>query len=1058
MIRPLRRFHFLGGVKQTRRWQSSLPPYSNPPQKKFPGLKHDLQRKSSLNVTINSILDTSFKSLEDYLVSTVAPIKENPDLDDTLKFEIEFQEDILDFNVSSIPLIIKSIPLECVDENWGMKLRRGLWLTSYQHLCNEIKMNGSISQRILLNFILRTTPKIQDRLLKSKDPDYRTNEQLKIKKKSLIEIVDICIKLGYLKTAAFALSNFNDINLNEIFTLIPSSFGKYVLAMEVYKFQGDPRRIHDCKLGSNEKLIGKFRYCYFLYMRNHQSFQSLDNDWKFWIDNVSPNDEDINLIYKLRKIDLIKNNLELPIIEYKKFINTQIKEKIPSFDMSILLNHMFNTTDKEIYDLNNTTTTINLDDFKTQKNLLRNQLLEYIIGSKKWQLDIPMIRFLLVNLDGSAAMKVVGDYIWLSRNTIELTKIDNFNPIQSYLFDKLVNNVSNVYYDEITTLHFNLLLSSKKYSILMGSIREFLDSGKDSKLVNTIISMNNQIDYTQLLHNSIKELFSSGGECRDFEDLLKYLDLISLRSPLVKLKESGFKYGNKILKERIETLIDDEKWKEIQNLYKLLLNFSINHKTHGNHIWRLTPSLLRLSGLVSEKKRQYDKLTEVFNLTVNYICFAPRLLYILNPKGYPSKVYIQSQILLQDMARVLFMSQNDALLQEMIQSRVKWIANDQFDWVGKFKRTLFKFGIFLEVFIRHGIRSKYYNEIPRYQNFFQRTRLDNELAVGCFKSNIWNLIEKISRFNNKIPIEIVEGADPLGSEVLKILDSIDTSVNKSLSINKVSEYEDNSVQDPLDDDLDDDILGYTREENTQLNLRQDVSTFNEVYQVLQKFKRRRKSKEVLVNDAGGTLWDDDIIEISHKSDKTKESNLKGELIDSMKRKYMPAHKLVMVELYSPLRVKSKLIESMIYQEPRLVDPMIEKIFEDYKNKPPVILIQSMMIGLIKSPNLKFKEKINLVKVMDKICAIIYDDKHSQMFKLQVRFTEMKVELVYLIINESAKINGGSLRTLNWAMKKVINLDNLSKYNNQLNNWNNMLTNMRETKTGFWNPTFKDWYD
>lgn len=1065
MLRPLRRVSGFG----LRRWKSHITSNSQKIPIRDTQTPH-LGGKSNLNITINSLLDTSFKNLEQYIVSNVTPINfedvSTHSDDEFNKFEANFEDEIINYDIGSISMGLKHLSTECIDEKWGMELNREAWYTSFQHLCNEMKLKGSISQQSLLNFILRTTPQIQEELSRDNDPDFRTNAQLQIRRKSLIDLINICIKLGYIKTAAFTLASHPDINLDDVLPLIPTSFGKYILAMEVYKFQGDPGRIHGCSLGASDVLIGKFKYCYFLYMRDYNDFRSLSTDWRYWNDSIDPNDQDIKMIYRLRQIDILKTDTKLPIVEYKKFINTQLYgNKVSSYDMSILINHIFNTSEMELHALASKHVN-NIDKLVKDKDSLRYQLLEYIVRSKEWELDTPMIRFLLTNLNGTNSLKPIGDYIWVSNKATQLFKLDEYKPIQAYLFEKLVNNISKEYYDEIITIHFNLLLPQRKYQLLNGSMKLFLETGDDIRFVNTILSLTNQMDYTQLIHNSLDDLFSgataSGQTPRSLDDLLKVLNLISVRSPLVKLKESSFKYGNKLLKERVSLLIKQKDWNELFQFYPKILSFTLKNKERGSHVWRLTPAILRIASLMPVEKRDYARLNEVFNLTVDYICFAPRLLYILNPKGYPSRVYIQSQLLVEDIASVLFMKSNEELLRRLIKSRVEWISNDRYDWVSKFKRNLFKFGVFLEVFIRFGIKSRHYQEIPKPGSHFQKRNCDNVLTTGCSKDHIWRLVEGISGFK-WTPQEVVTGEEEeerhLGYNVTKILESIDRvrPKDKRLGMEFNHSQDDDHTQDPLDDELDDDILGHQINNEhmkpRQLNLRQDAATFNEVYQTLQNFKRRRRAKSEL---GGEDIWDEEVSEIKEEVNEQDEG--KNEIADSMKRQLSIEHKLVMVELYSPLRMKSKLLESMIYQTPKLVDPMIEKIFNDYANKPPVLLIQSMMIGVIKTPNLKFREKIDLIKVMDKICTIVYDDKHSQMFKLQVRFTEMRIALVFLIINESNRINGGSLRTLNWAMKKIINMDNLSKYNNQLSGWNNRLSNMKETKTGFWNPTFKNWVD
>lgn len=984
-------------------------------------------RARPLNNTLNSILDNGFKSIENYLLDTLPTPPET--VTENVPFEAEFEDEMRNCDITAVPKLLLAQARECISPSWALNLRRQLWLTSFQHLTQELRSKGRLSQRQILNFILRTTPHVQAKLAAKKDTDYRTNAELKWSSKSCLRLVEICIKLGYFKTAAYAIANAHDVDFDAALQLAPTPASRLLLAMDVYKYEGNTQRILDSSLASNDALLGRFKYCYFLYMRDYKKSEALDADELFWVRAAGKNDDAVRLVCALRRVDLLKA-ASASSGQYKHFINTHLTD-MSAADVAIVMSHMFNFSEAELRGGN-------VDE--AQRRILRAHVLEHVISLKRWPLNDAMARFLIMSLPSCYASTTVADYVWTTRGKA-LLQLDDCKPVEAFLFERLLDNVSQAYYDEIVSVHFDSLLQHRKYALFRNAIHDFLNTRDDTRLVGVLLSLTNETDYVKLLKVNIEEIFT-GPDARSLDDLLRLLSLVSKRSPLTKLKDRCFAYGNEAIREHIHVCIEKSNFKALRQPYAKLLDFLLTHKKQGPHVWRLAPSLFKLATLMPNSVRKannHPRLEQIFNLTIDYICFAPRLLYILNPRGYPSKVYIQSQTLLHDIAKVLFVGANPQLVNMLIKSRVAWLCADKQDWVSKFRRNMFKFGIFLEVFVRHGIRAKYQMSGTSY---FQRQLVDREMVRASRDSSVWKMLECVDGHGWAALSTVPEVplTEPLGTGIIKVL--------KMLEARTKSHQSDTSptyTQDPLEEENEEDILGQGPLVAEPVNLRQDAATFGEVYKVLQHFKDRN------ANARAATEFDDEeLAEIEH--DREDEITVaKG-----MKRTYTTKHKRAMVEMFSPVRLRCKMLEAAMYEVPQDVDRVIRVVFEDYEQEPPVGLIHSIMIGVIRSPHMAFRDKINVVKMLDRASAMVYEGTHTQVFKLHVRFTQVKVELVELVVREAARINGGSLRTLNWAMKKIINMENLGKYGAHLAAWNERLTNMRETRRGFWAPNFKDW--
>lgn len=161
-------------------------------------------------------------------------------------------------------------------------------------------------------------------------------------------------------------------------------------------------------------------------------------------------------------------------------------------------------------------------------------------------------------------------------------------------------------------------------------------------------------------------------------------------------------------------------------------------------------------------------------------------------------------------------------------------------------------------------------------------------------------------------------------------------------------------------------------------------------------------------------------------------------------------KMERARLFVPLMLESMMIEEYVMEEPNSVDELVEKYYKDFHGDIPLTLLHSMMLGVLKSNDVPFEDKINKFKNLEKLAALIYDTDKDSNFRRYVRYKSVHVALINAIIDESSRINGGSLDTLSWAFKKFVNTPDVAKYSPWMKQWMKRLRVMKEQGSGFWN--------
>lgn len=156
----------------------------------------------------------------------------------------------------------------------------------------------------------------------------------------------------------------------------------------------------------------------------------------------------------------------------------------------------------------------------------------------------------------------------------------------------------------------------------------------------------------------------------------------------------------------------------------------------------------------------------------------------------------------------------------------------------------------------------------------------------------------------------------------------------------------------------------------------------------------------------------------------------------------------LLNIFCTLRIKSKMVEDLISRYPDRVPKLIAYYYQTYNGDIPLTLIHSMMIGIFKSKN-TFNTKLELFKRLEKLGAMIYDSNDSSLFHCYVRFKDVHIALVDLIIKD-AKVSGkGSLVTLSWGLRKFIRTPNISQYGSSMKRWVLTLQEMKVGHTEFW---------
>lgn len=1066
--------------------------------------------QNKLSDVVSSFLNCSLNSLENYIIQQ-APVKTdnrsnsfNNDI-----FEIDPHDNnnniFIPYKMSSINKNYNEfIDLTNPDHIKGLlSLNANVWLRYSPEIQQYIDGTSNINMILILNFYVRSLPEIKTQLGNS---DFNT----KIGYNTTRLIISILINSQWFHNASYIIMRmnlpFNDL-VNFINSLLDdelifqkSDWLRYIFIINFYQFYKNinPLIITNIDCLNSDLNINRFKILNMLWKNKYNSLSEI-NDEINDCNEVIPNDNLIKLMHIYKSVDAIKHqhpfDLTKQISHFKVLISANFNDFNSKYFLSSFLNNLLSLNEYEFnYSQSSNLSNSQIESFIKER---KNSILSYLIIKKRLTVksfDLLTILKFKPNLDISLKL---WDYHLLNMNN-SLKNTIYYKNLIFYFVEQLKN--TNKYSDILNT-EFSNLSSSKKINIISSNLIKYLkhDNISTKNRVGGYIALtNNQIEHTHVMKQTISNLFDSNDNQFNYQDLLKILELIAIFSPTLLNKELLFELCCQII-ERNKDNKEFQFFEPIEILNRTLEFLELIKSVDSSskfYIKSFMPVLIKYYNYYIENcvnqnpsdlmlQKETKDLCFYLNRTFDIICKKSKKLTVLNPKSYKSKIYIHDQALLQQISTELFKLPKE-LIFNILKSRINWICMDQNDWIFIFHQKLFIFGVFLEILFRRSIRD--FNEGVKFGNLndieFQNALKDEINNLSSNEIN-WELIERLSGFEwnkelsnvffnsnetnyKEITSNENDENNKLGDGVIMVLNEIEKNNGKNFTdrfkminglknrnANEIESF--NNITDALFDSInessndiesDTDLLNLVNEKNvngknlSKSLLTQDSLEFNELYKDMKKY-------ELFVSD-------DKLNINNNKINKNK----KDKKHIRMKKKYNFKEKERLIRLYSPIRLKCKLIQSLIEQKPELIDAIIRRLYVEYRDRIPISLIHSSMIGLIQSnkKEIGFNEKINLIKILDKIVTIIYSTAsskvHSYLFMYFVRFKDFRISLVDLIINESQISNSGSLKTLHWAINKITNTANMNEYKNEFTRWTNELNNMKDSKTGFWNPQNK----
>lgn len=950
----------------------------------------------------------------------------------------------------------------------------------------------------ILNFYLRSIPDIQ-RLYNIK-PELHTLLGDNMTK----YIISIMIQNRWFKAASFMilrmnlkftdLVNFLDELLQNEFLLKTSKWMRYLFIINFYQFYKNinPLVISNLDILSSQPAMNTFKVMNMIWKTHYTSNEALDRDVNEWFDSIGKEDALVKFMHIYKSIDLIKYQYPLESGLQNKHFQNLFQQNIGlitsgNFFLSSFLSKIVGLNKYELSRLS----TFSNDEITKFIDDRKSSILSYILLTKNIQVKgYDSLTVLQLNPENALVNTQLWEYHVKGMNNSLVNTL--YYKILVANFVKQFKGTKRLH--EIMKVEFPNLSSNQKIRLIKNSLILYLkkrDTFARNRVGGYITLINQQNEHSYIMKKVISDMFSfpsNSTTLATFGNLLRTLELIASFSPTLTNKQSLFEFADKLMRSNVKKFSETEKFSKLVKFIELLKKIDPESTKYAVY---LTPSIVRFytnltdqvstNGSMSHFTALKETLTvcHLLNKAFDVACDKPRLLSSLNPKNYSSKIYITSQTLLGNITREIFKLPKP-LIVHILKSRSKWLCTDQYDWIFKFHQNTFIYGVFLEVVLRKGAREMYALEIdvsnlkyPEYQKL-----LDDEIDAMATNELFWECITVISGFewndelrdvflNGKILDEdgkLGDGVIMVLNEVQKVhgvnfqkrVEKIENLRNELINETKINEqFED--VTDALFDSthqstveygtIFDEIFDNNNNSTTDESTKNDSSTvipqlveFNEVHKMMKKYEDFIPKKRSLT---GVTFYNG-------------KNSKKGS--GRIKRRYTFREKERLIKMFSPLRVKHKLVESLIKQKPELIDAMIRRLFIEYRECIPISLIHSCMIGIIRSEETKefgFNEKINLLKVLDLLVSIIYSKSskkaHSYLFMYIVRFKEFRIRLVDMIINESKKSNSGSLKTLNWAINKITGTINMSQYKKEFDRWTNELNNMKESKIGFWNP-------
>ncbi|AWU78111.1 uncharacterized protein C5L36_0E01740 [Pichia kudriavzevii] len=1098
-----------------RKYLFSKSRYIHPLRQYTSSVSHDSDVTTKQNKTTNKIsnkmtsfISHSISSLESYLINQT---NLRPDSIDDLPIDRAnyIPAQLKSYNSPFREFIDISNPQ---DIEYLLSIDRSSWYNVTPQIHSFMEFNCDYNLPLLLNHYARSLPEVQ-KVINRKD-------RVSLSLTSLKKMISILVNLQWFNNASYILYRmdlpFNELVnvLNEILEeeLIfqNSDWMRYFFLVHLNKhYEAINKNIlANVDFLSFSGSMKTFKALQFMWNKQYLSMDELKEDLSFFYEATGKSDH-ILLMYHFKSIELIKStqidNLELQIHELKKNISTLssiFTKKIHGGAVSLFIGEMSSATNDE------------LQKFKGKELFERIEkrkisILNYLLIRKKIEIkDMDVVVVSRFNLNFETIM-LLWEYNLQKRNNRILNTI-----YYKFFVENIIKSLISCNYKSVPTgksiptfkkknlLHeifkveYQNISSTRKISILINQFKIYLrnNSVVSRDRVGGFLSLtNNTMEYSYVMKRVMYSIFGPNSEF-SYKEILKSLEVIASFSPTTLNKQYLFGVVNHIIFRNYNDegffsfkSPNDRFFKSIEFI-ELLDSMDPLAVTYYSNLY---PSIIKFfRDYVSSDPRSMDdilaeeytlKFIKLLNDSFNYISSNPKNLSILNPKNYSSKIYLIKQGLLQHLASELRHLPNKFIIR-LLKFRSDYLCKNNQDWIFKFNQSVFVYGIFLEVFFRRSRRGNDFSFSDLPTSAF-KLKIEEEMDKLAMDPDVWECLEFVAGFDwsaeissslladSTKPDNLGEGIAFVLSE-LKRMDGVDyferedfvnkfkpnKKVDGSGHIHRITDSLLDSISDSTHDDIDQAYLN-NMEDSTKSFLSKRLAS-NELFEVDEIYENLRNFKDMTkINDIKGIGEDHENAFhsipdkfLNYNDDMNSHRNNKGKF----KKRYSIQTKERMIRLYSPIRLKGLMIQSLIKQNPFVVDFLINRLFTEYDSRIPVSLIHSIMIGVIKSEGkLKFTEKIDLIKILDVLASTIYKGASSRansyLFMQYVRFKEFRTMLVDLVIQESKRSNSGSLKTLNWAMNKITNSSNLKNYKEDLNRWTNELNNMKERQIGFWNP-------
>jgi len=409
--------------------------------------------------------------------------------------------------------------------------------------------------------------------------------------------------------------------------------------------------------------------------------------------------------------------------------------------------------------------------------------------------------------------------------------------------------------------------------------------------------------------------------------------------------------------------------------------------------------------------------------TINYS--SPKNTDRQSMQYFASKIYLSNRELMKDVA-IEFSKCDYRFKQFLFRKQLDSVAIlNVDDDIDSFSRRITAVSIILELFTIMFLKG-----LPR-------IRIENS-KFGLDPSLFFDIQEFLDSITLKYPDQshMKDTTEPLNtSSVFPIrgdeITRVDILLNSFLD-SKISSVENKSHN----------TVGY---ENSEIS---DIySTMMNNFWDLNDVLGSSKTSKTISNTTGlSERTDGDVSTLSFNSSA-------NDSLERGKRALTLEQKLCLLNMFCTLRIKSKMVEDIISRYPNMLFELLSYYYQIYNGDVPLTLIHSMILGIFKS-NIAYNMKLELFKKLEKLGAMINGLNDSSLFHYYVRFKDVHIALVDLIIQHARECEKGSLMTLSWALKKFIRTPNVSQYDSSMKRWVQILKKMKDEHTGFWSNTCK----